>query len=416
MALKRNSSFLEYRRLSRRKARPVRGYAVERPAGELVWLHAGAPADIDALLDLSERLVADRPGLTVLLTRPPEQERPADAPGPAADHTPEIVQIEAPVEHPEAILEFLNHWTPDLCLWVWGSLRPNLIDLSFARGIPMHLVSAATAGFEPRRDPWIPVLGHHLLACFDTASTRSAGCARRLARLGFTPRNITVLPALQAFGRVLDCAESDRIEVTAQLQGRPVWYASGLAPGEWHAVLHAHLIAMRSAHRLLLVVHVEDRSELESIRHFLDTYGLLHANWDDGETARESTQVLLTDAADEAGLWFRIAAVTFLGNSLGDGGAGHNPMPAAQLGCAIVHGPRIDAYADQYARLTEAGAARLVRDAEGLGETVGHLIIPAHTAEMAQNGWSVATDGVEVIDSVVDLVRDVLGAPQKSPA
>lgn len=412
MVGKRNDSLKEYRRVSRRKARPHQPAEPARPRGEVVWVHAGSAEDMTALTDLSERLASERPGLTVLITQPDELET-GDI---VLENTAETICVPAPVEHPDAISDFLDHWTPDLCLWVWGGLRPNLIDMAHSRGIPLHLVCADTAGFDMRRERWMPDLARHLLNCFFSASTRSAGCARRLARLGITPKLITVLPPLQPMGHVLDYVASDLEDLQTQLEGRPVWFASSLAPGEWREVLDAHLIALRSSHRLLLILNVTDPEELYEIKAFLDTYALSHATWADGDMPRESTQLLLTEQPDDAGLWYRVATVSFLGQSFATGYAGIDPIHATQLGSAVLHGPNIDAFAESYARLRHAKAARMVQGSEALGEAVAHLIVPAHTAAMAHAGWDVATEGVEVVDSVIELVLDCLDRPSEGHA
>ena len=47
-----------------------------------------------------------------------------------------------PVDLPQAVERFLNHWKPDLALWVESELWPNLIQATNRRGIPMALVNA----------------------------------------------------------------------------------------------------------------------------------------------------------------------------------------------------------------------------------------------------------------------------------
>ncbi len=412
MAVARAFSLAAYRALSRRTPPPPAPTYPPRGADELVWLHVGNMDDLTALTGLCERLQSYRPGVTILFTLPQD----ADLPGGADVLPPDCAQVPVPDEHPASVAAFLDHWQPDLALWVWGGLRPNLIDMTHARGIPLHLISADLAGLDGRRESWLPDLGRHLAGCFASASARSASAARALARLGLAPKRITVMPPLQPAGQVPGCAERDLADLTDCLQSRPVWYAADLARGEWREMIDAHLIALRSAHRLLLVLHVHHPDELPGIAAFLETYGLSFAIWSDGDAPRESTQILLTDLPDEAGLWHRIAAVTFLGGSLAEGSAGRDPLPAAQLGSAVVHGPYVSAFQASYARLSEAGAARKVRDAAGLGSAVAELIVPAKTAAMAHAGWNVVTEGAELVDSVIDLVQDSLDrARQASP-
>lgn len=409
MAVTRSVSLTAYRALSRRAAVPVRAAFEPRPPGALVWLHLGAREDLPALIDLAARLQAQHGALTVLFTLPEEAPHgPDDLP--ALPHG--MIAAMVPDEHPRSVAAFLDHWHPQIGLWVWGGLRPNLIDACAARGLPLHLVSADVAGLDTRRERWLPDLARHLAGCFRSASARSAAAARRLARFGVAPEVITVLPPLRASGQVPACADSDLEALTEHLQGRPVWYAAALAPGEWRDVLDAHLIALRAAHRLLLVLHVRAAEELAEIRALLDAHMIGHATWSAGQSAGESTQILLTDDAGDAALWYNLAAVTFLGQSLAAGHDGQDPFPAAQLGTAIVHGPHIGAHLESYTRLRSAGATRAITDASSLGAAVARLISPEASAAMAHAGWEVVTEGAEVVDSVIELVQESLEPPQ----
>ncbi len=67
---------------------------------------------------------------------------------------------------------------------------------------------------------------------------------------------------------------------------------------------------------------------------------------------------------------------------------------------------------DAYSRLAAAGAARIVKDADGLGSAVLRLIAPDLAASMAHSGWEVVSEGAEVIDSVIDLVQSALDGGQ----
>ena len=110
----------------------------------------------------------------------------------------------------------------------------------------------------------------------------------------------------------------------------------------------------------------------------------------------------------ELGLWYRLATVSFLGGSLSPGIGGTEPMAAAALGTAILYGPNVRRYMPSYTRLANAGAARIVNDAASLSSAVTHLIAPDHAAAMAHAGWDVVSEGAEVVDTVIALVRDSL--------
>ena len=69
--------------------------------------------------------------------------------------------------------------------------------------------------------------------------------------------------------------------------------------------------------------------------------------------------------------------MVFIGGSLVRHG-GQNPIEAAKLGAAIVHGPHVWNFAEVYAALDEARGAEMVADASRLTGVLGMLL--AHPA------------------------------------
>jgi 3-deoxy-D-manno-octulosonic-acid transferase len=104
--------------------------------------------------------------------------------------------------------------------------------------------------------------------------------------------------------------------------------------------------------------------------------------------------------------------VTYLGGSLSGEGAKRDPMEAAALGSAILHGPRVGAYATAFGRLGAARAARAVATAADLAEALGDLLSPDRAARLAGAAWAVASEGAEVTEQVLDLIRRVTDGPQ----
>jgi 3-deoxy-D-manno-octulosonic-acid transferase len=116
----------------------------------------------------------------------------------------------------------------------------------------------------------------------------------------------------------------------------------------------------------------------------------------------------------ELGLWYRIAPVTFAGSTLpGSGGGGRPPGEVTALGSALVHGPETQPHGPAYQRLARAGAARLVRDGAGLGQTIEALLAPDRAAAMAHAAWEVTTEGIEVANRLAELI--LAGLAEASP-
>ena len=62
---------------------------------------------------------------------------------------------------------------------------------------------------------------------------------------------------------------------------------------------------------------------------------------------------------------------------------GQNPIEAAKLGAAIVHGPHVFNFADVYDALDRAGGARVAGDEEALVRQLGQLLLDPAARQQA---------------------------------
>ena len=168
-----------------------------RPPGPLVWIHAASVGEATAVLRLIERLLETRPELEILLTtgtvasaRLLESRLPA-----RARHQ------YVPVDLPGWIRRFLDHWRPDLALWVESELWPNLVLATHARGIPMMLLNGRLSARSYRRWRRWPGLIGPMLGAFAQCLAQDAEQARRLRRLGGD--QVTAIGDLKAAGNPL---------------------------------------------------------------------------------------------------------------------------------------------------------------------------------------------------------------------
>jgi len=398
----RSLGLAAYRALVRRSPPSRFDPTADRPRGELIWLHAPEPGSIIAMLDLAARLCAARMGAQVLISQPatlPLREM----------SVPDGVHIcHLPNDHPDAVAAFLDHWRPDVCLWAWGGLRPNLVLDARARGIEMVLFDVDPKGFTGKRDTWLPDLTRKVLQEFHTILTRSPKASRMLQRLGLTASAYETMTPVLAGGQVLPCADSDLTDLSQALGGRPAWFANQLSTAEVSIVLDAHRFATRYSHRLLLMVHTANPETAQALRTKAEAASLSLLDWGDGRLPDAGTQVVLTEDAGDMGLFYRVAPLSFLGASLCDDPAECDPLQAAALGSAVLYGPKVRQHLPSYTRLAAVGAARIVNDANALGNAVSRLIAPDQAASMAHAGWNVISEGAALMDQLVDLTQDIL--------
>ena len=381
--------------LTGRRASGIEAARPVRPAGDLIWLHAAELGCARGLRQLALRLVEEL-GVTVLLTCPD-----------AVPLTADMLHQPPPPDTPAEARAFLAHWAPALAIIAEGEVRPALMLEAAERRLPMIMVDARAPFLLKAREGWYPGLMRQALQSVRQVLAVDEAAARAFRRAGAP--EVAVSGRMEEPSAALSYHEPERAALAALMATRPVWLAVDVPAAEEAAVIAAHRSALRLAHRLLLILVPQDPArgaELAAAMEAAEGWTVAQRGLDQEPDAE--TEVYIADSAVEYGLWYRLAPVSYLGGSLLGEGCARNPMEPAALGSAIIYGPRPGGYGSVFGRLGAAQAARAVGSAGDLGDALSDLLAPDRAARLAQAAWTLASDGVEVTDRVVDFARGVL--------
>ncbi len=335
-----------------------------RPEGPLVWLHGASVGETVSLLPLVERLTQG--GLNALMT----SGTVTSARLMARRLPPHALHQFAPLDAPLFFRRFFRHWRPDLGLIAESEIWPNMIIEAGRARVPLAMVNARMSERSYRRWKKLPRFARALLGRFELALTQSAADAERLTRLGVRAARVIGNMKFDAPPPPADLREL--AELTGLVSGRKLWIAASTHPDEERVAAEAHLkLAAEHPDLLTLIAprHPERGPEIAEELGDLDLTLRLRSR---GERPDRECGVYICDTIGELGLFYRLAGVVFVGKSLFAGG-GQNPIEPAKLGCAILHGPHVDNFADVYRPLDAEGGALVARDATELGAALSAL-------------------------------------------
>ncbi len=341
------------RRAANGKERPDRlserfGQAsAARPAHKLIWVHAASMGETMSCLTLIN-LLAQRPGLTVLLTT-----GTLTSASLAAARAQALHQF-VPLDTPAATNRFLNHWHPDLAIFIESEIWPNLLAGLDRRAIPRLLLNARLSPRSARRWQRAPKAARVLFGGFAWIAAQSAHDAEALRSLGIT--------AVESWGNLKFSAPAlpdHQAERTALNGLSPNWFlAASTHEGEEAIIIAAHRALLGRFPDLITVIvprHPERASAIITLA------GPLPIARRSAAQRPEPGGVYLADTLGELGLFYRLCPIALIGGSLAPIG-GHNMIEAAQLGCAILIGPHMENFIEITTALRAAGAVRDVTE------------------------------------------------------
>jgi 3-deoxy-D-manno-octulosonic-acid transferase len=368
-----------------------------RPPGPLLWIHAASIGEAVSALALIDRLAGERPALNMLVTTGTVTSAHLLATRLPTGHA---WHQYVPVDRPLYVRRFLAHWKPDLALWIESELWPNLIVETRRRGIPLLLVNGRMSLSSFRRWSRLPALIRPLLQDFDLCLTQDAVQAERFARLG-APRALTV-GDLKSAASPLPVDEVAHGALAAAIGRRPRWLAASTHAGEEEMAADAHARLRRRFPDLLTMIAPRHPARADEIAEVLKRRGLRFSRRSKQGPIGAETEIYLADTLGELGLFYRIAGLAYIGGSMG-GIGGHNPLEAALLDCAILHGPDMANAAAMAEALRAAGASEVVTSTASLADALELLLAePSARARRAAAAATVAARQRHVLDAVLD--------------
>ena len=308
-----------------------------------------------------------------------------------------------PLDAPQFVNRFLNHWCPDLAIFVESELWPNLIMTAAQRGIPLILVNGRLSERSFKRWRRAPQSVAALLRSFDLCLAQSEAQAKRYRELGalrvFSIGNLKFdVPSLSV--------DSDSLaRLKAAIQERTVIAGTSTHAGEEIVLIDAHRRLRYSFPGLLTIIAPRhpDRgcAILESAR-AADLRASLRSR---KELPAADTDIYVADTIGELGVIYRLAPIVFVGGSLANRD-GQNPIELIKLGAAILHGPHVWNFAEIYAALNRAHGAKQVTD---VVELTTHIAIWLSDPGARMAVASAARTTVAAMGGALELTLAALG-------
>ena len=191
---------------------------------------------------------------------------------------------------------------------------------------------------------------------------------------------------------------------------RPLWLGTSTHADEEVRLGEAHRMIKTSVANVLTLIAPRHPDRGDALAKQLRDAGHKLAQRSHGELPDGDTDIYLLDTLGELGLFYRLADIVLMGGTLIPHG-GQNPIEAARLHCAILHGPHIENFQEMFEALEARQAIASIADTPTLAAQVKALMQnPATVKQMSEAALSFAEEMTGTRARVVDLLAPYLAA------
>ncbi len=336
--------------------------SIARPNRKLLWFHAASVGETNVVLPLINMLYKERPDLQILLTTVTV----TSAHIAATRLPPNAVHQFIPLDTPAFVKRFLDHWRPDMALFIESEIWPNLIMDADRRRIPLALLNARMSNRSFKR--WLKLRGlsRPIFSRFAVVLAQSDILAKRLRRLG-APKVISA-GNLKFDSPPPPIDQAELAHLRSMIGERDVFLAASTHPGEDEIIAEAHQALIKSRPELLTIIVPRHPERGAGIAAMLAERGISAVKRSETSEIGRDINIYIGDTLGELGLFYSLAPFAFIGGSLVPRG-GQNPIEAVKLGTGVITGPHWHNFPEVYQALAEQGGCRFVTSGDDLIQT-----------------------------------------------
>ncbi len=305
-----------------------------------------------------------------------------------------------PIDTLGAVRRFLEHWRPDLALFVESEFWPNLVLETHSHHVPMALVNARLS--EDSFKGWQRARGFaaRLLGAFDECLAQDATVASRLTTLG--ARSVSIAGSLKADAPPLPVNEEALAAFMRAANERSLFIAASTHPGEDEPLLDVADAMRRARLDAITVIVPRHPARGAEIERLAAARGFSVSRRSTGALPSPDTAIYVADTMGELGLFYRATNFAFLGGSLVKHG-GQNPLEAAQLNAAVIAGPYTENFEEIFRVLLAAQGEGRVRNVDELTPLV--LSLAANPVAASRLG-RIAKEAAETLSGALGRTVD----------
>lgn len=372
---------------------------LKRPKGPLIWFHAASVGESLSILALIDQLLKLHESFQVLVTTGTitsaqlmQQRLPA-----------RCIHQYCPFDVIVWVRAFLDHWKPDLALWVESEFWPNLLCETHARQIPMVLLNGSVSDKSFKTWKYVKSIISKFLNCYDLCIAQSKSDQSKLKDLG--AEKVLTFGNLKFASSPLEANSLDFEALKSQIGERPIWVCASTHPGEEEIICKAHKEIKKTFSNLLTILVPRHPKRGLTLNAFCEQEGIKVALRTEAQTITDDMEMYIGNTIGELGLFYKLSKIAFVGGSLVPVG-GHNLIEPAQLDCALLHGPHMSDQQEMRDLFQDQEAALEVSNETELAETVVSLLSdPKRLETMTLSARHVADSQAKVIDSIL---REIL--------
>ena len=339
--------------------------SIPRDSGFLIWFHVASIGEAMSVLPLIENCIEEKKINKILITSITLSS--GKILEKKFDQNTKVVHQYLPLDIPILTNRFLEHWNPNLSVFIDSEIWPNLILQINKKKIPLLLVNARITKKTFKRWKLVINFAKKIFEKFDLCIVSNKESESFLKSLG--AKNIKNYGNLKFSHTKKNLNNKLDSLFLTKIKNRKIWCAASTHPTEEIFCAKTHIKIKKNYNNILTIIIPRHIDRIEKITAELSNLNLKVAFYSNLDEMKQDTDILIIDSYGESLKFYNISKYVFVGKSLAENliiNSGQNPIEPAKLGCKVFHGPNVTNFTEIYGYLKTLGVTNEVKNSEEL--------------------------------------------------
>ena len=366
-----------------------------RGNGKIIWFHGASVGEILSIVPILEKYEKHKSIKKILLTTSTLSSSKVIK----KLKFKKIIHQFYPLDHALFVKKFLNHWKPNLVIFIESEIWPAMFKEINKKKIPLILLNARITRKTFKR--WIKVkeFAQSIFNNISISYPQNQETKLYLKKLG--SKKIFKIGNLKFVENNFEKQISNNKNFRLIFQNKKVWVASSTHKNEEIFCARAHIELKKQNKKLITIIIPRHVHRTEGIVKDIQNLGLSTALHSSNNSNLKDKDIYIVDTFGETKKFHKIASSVFLGGSIISRG-GQNPLEAARFGARILHGPNIDNFKDVYKLLKFLKISKQIRSPKELASLISFKKNNYKALKIKKIGRKIFNKTVIEIDNLIN--------------
>ena len=321
-------------------------FSKRRGSGKLIWFHGSSVGEILSVVPVIKKYENDKSISKILITSSTL----------SSSKVLEKIKFKKtihqfyPIDHVFFSKKFLNHWKPDVAIFLESEVWPSMFKSIKNENILLILLNARIT--KKSFDRWnkIKKFSNSIFSLVDKAYSQNLETNYYLKKLKV--KDIKSVGNLKFIENdMLEINHSDK-KLFSQFKKFKTFVAASTHNTEELFAAKTHILLKKKIKNIITIIIPRHIDRVDQIISQISELGLNVVSHKSNKKKLSNIDIYVVDTFGESKKFYKLATSVFLGGSIIKRG-GQNPLEPARFGAKILHGPNIDNFKDVYKYLNQ---------------------------------------------------------------